>query len=154
MGAFIDVLLEYMDPIAAILAVGFTQLIRFLLPTPKDSTSKFDVHHKIYRFLPILPLFLAVILVYVRGVLLADKPMEIEDAISKGLVSGFAAAYFHRATKIFLFGKAGYENGKNNRTDHYGSYYGRSYGSGRYRDEYDEDSGYSDKDNKDGRGGI
>jgi len=111
MGSFIEVLLTYMDPIAAIIAVGITHLIRYFLPTPEGG-KKFDVNDRIYRFLPILPVFLAVLVVFFRSVWIEQTPLPIDEAICKGLVSGFAAAYFYRTVKILLFGKGGFEKGK------------------------------------------
>jgi len=111
MDSFLEVLFKYMDPIAAIIAVGFTQLIRYFLPTPEGG-SKFDVTDKIYRFLPISPILWAMLVVFFRLVWIDAKPLPIDEAICKGLVSGFAAAYFYRTVKILIFGTGGFEKGK------------------------------------------
>jgi hypothetical protein len=111
MEQFIEVLLKYMDPIAVIIAVGITQLIRYFLPSPEGG-GKFDVTDKIYRFLPVSPILWAILAVFFRLVWIDANPLPIDEAICKGLVSGFAAAYFYRAVKILIFGKGGFEKGK------------------------------------------
>ena len=111
MDSFLEVLFKYMDPIAAIIAVGLTQLIRYFLPTP-DGGTKFDVKDTVYRFLPVFPIFFAVLSVFFRLVWIDPKPLPIDEAICKGLVSGFAAAYFYRTVKILIFGSGGFEKGK------------------------------------------
>lgn len=111
MDSFLEVLFKYMDPIAAIIAVGLTQLIRYFLPTPEGGT-KFDVTDKIYRFLPISPIMWAMFVVFFRLVWIDPNPLPIDEAICKGLVSGFAAAYFYRTVKILIFGSGGFEKGK------------------------------------------
>ena len=111
MESFLEVLLKYMDPIAAIIAVGLTQLIRYFLPTPEGGT-KFDVTDKVQRFLPVSPIFWAMLVVFFRLVWIDPKPLPIDEAICKGLVSGFAAAYFYRTVKVLIFGSGGFEKGK------------------------------------------
>ena len=111
MEQFLEVLLKYMDPIAVIIAVGITQLIRYFLPSPEGG-GKFDVKDAVYRFLPISPILWAMIVVFFRLVWIDAKPLPIDEAICKGLVSGFAAAYFYRTVKILIFGKGGFEKGK------------------------------------------
>ena len=111
MDSFLEVLFKYMDPIAAIIAVGLTQLIRYFLPTP-DGGPKFDVKDTVYRFLPVSPILWAMIVVFFRLVWIDSNPLPIDEAICKGLVSGFAAAYFYRTVKILIFGKGGFEKGK------------------------------------------
>jgi hypothetical protein len=110
MEAFLEVLLKYMDPIAAIIAVGITQLIRYFLPSPEGG-GKFDVTDKVYRFLPVSPILWAMLAVFFRLVWIDTNPLPIDEAVCKGLVSGFAAAYFYRTVKILIFGKGGFEKG-------------------------------------------
>ena len=134
MESFLEVLLKYMDPIAAIIAVGLTQLIRYFLPTPEGG-SKFDVIDKVYRFLPISPILWAMLVVFFRLVWIDTKPLPIDEAICKGLVSGFAAAYFYRTVKVLIFGSGGFEKGKaeyNKLKDKYDKYK-------RYHRKYDYD---------------
>ena len=143
MEAFIEVLLKYMDPIAAIIAVGFTQLIRYFLPTPKGG-GKFDVTDRIYRFLPISPILWGILVVFFRSVWIDSNPLPIDEAICKGLVSGFAAAYFYRTVKVLIFGSGGFEKGKaeyNNLKNEYDRY--RRHHS-RYDFEYEKDEGEED----------
>lgn len=124
MEQFLEVLLKYMDPIAVIIAVGITQLIRYFLPSP-EGAGKFDVQDAVYRFLPISPILWAVIVVLFRLVWIDSQPLPIDEAICKGLVSGFAAAYFYRTVKILIFGKGGFEKGSaeyNKLKDEYNRY--------------------------------
>jgi hypothetical protein len=111
MESFLEILFKYMDPIAVIIAVGLTQLARYFLPTP-DGGSKFDVTDTFYKFLPVFPIVFALLAVFFRLVWIDPNPLAMDEAICKGLISGFAAAYFYRTVKILVFGSGGFEKGK------------------------------------------
>lgn len=99
---FLDLLLKVIDTPALVLAVVLTQLLRWLLPTPTGGT-KFDVNPKLYRLLPLLPLFIATVVVIVKDGIWTPT-MKLDDSIVKGIVSGAAASYVYRTAKVVLFG--------------------------------------------------
>lgn len=106
----ITLLLQHIDLPSVLLAIGITQLIRRFLPTPKGE-GKYEVNSKIYRILPFFPIIIAIVITILKEGIITPS-MKIDDAIVKGILSGFAAAWGYKTAKVLLFGKKG--NGNNN----------------------------------------
>jgi hypothetical protein len=101
---FLSLLSGYIDIGGVLLGIILTQFVRYLLPTPKDAGSKFDVGPLAYRILPVLPLIIGALTVVIKDGLVSPT-LKIDEAIVKGLVSGGAAAYLFRTAKVIIWGK-------------------------------------------------
>jgi len=99
---------QYMDGYAVLIALGATQFLKRLLPTPPGG-SKWDVAGWLYRLLPFVPLLVGVLVVMFKDAWISPT-MKWDDALVKGLVSGIAASYAYRTVKVAIFGG---KNGKN-----------------------------------------
>lgn len=100
---------QYMDGYAVLIALGATQFLKRLLPTPSGGNKWEDVQGWPYRLLPFVPLLVGVIVVIFKDALVSPT-MSWDDALVKGLVSGIAASYAYRTVKVAIFGG---KNGKN-----------------------------------------
>lgn len=99
--AFLSLLFLSMDPLAVIVAIALTQLVKVVMPSPVPGDRSTDtVTGSLYnRLLPIVP-----VLIGLSVVLLAHWGQPIRQRLVQGIVSGIAAAYFYRAGKVTIFG--------------------------------------------------
>ncbi len=98
---FVTLLLQTMNPLAVILAVAFTQGIKYLFPGPvPGERSTETVSGTVYnRILPFVPVVIGLIVV-----LFERWGQPIAQSLVQGIVSGIAAAYFYRTWKVTIFG--------------------------------------------------
>ncbi len=103
---FLALLQQYIDPVAVLLAVIFTQLIKGVIPSPPGTASKWAVGPVVNRLLPYFPVAIGIGVIVIKDVWVCDgaKPMAYDDAIIKGMISGAAGAYLYRTAKVTLFG--------------------------------------------------
>jgi hypothetical protein len=103
---FLTLLQQYMSVEAVLIAIGLTQAIKYMLPTP-EGQPRSKVMPIVNRFLPFAPLIIATLTVIVKDHIVCNgaAPMAWDDAIIKGMISGFAAAYLYRTAQVSLFGK-------------------------------------------------
>jgi len=106
----------YVDVGSVLLGIILTQLIRYLLTTPKGSPSKFDVGPVAYRFLPFFPLFIGAATVILKDGIITPT-IALDEAIVKGFISGACASYLYRMVRVTIFGKASNGNGNGNGHD-------------------------------------
>lgn len=107
----ISLLVQYMDPYAVVIAFGFTEFIKRLLPTPPGGSKWEDVQGWTYRILPFIPLVLGMMVVMFKDAWITPT-MKWDDALVKGMISGIAASYLYRTAKVTIFG--GKKNGNGN----------------------------------------
>lgn len=107
---FWELISQYMDGYAVIIALAFTQLLKRILPTPPNGNKWNDVVGWAYRILPFVPVIVGVLVVMFKDVWISPT-MTWDEALVKGVVSGIAAAYAYRTVKVSIFG--GGKNGKN-----------------------------------------
>jgi hypothetical protein len=103
---FLALLQQYMSVEAVLIAIGLTQLIKFILP--QDPTKgKWSVAPVLNRFIPFLPLAIAILIVIMKDRIICDgtTPLAWDDTIIKGMISGFSASYLYRTTQVMVFGK-------------------------------------------------
>jgi branched-subunit amino acid transport protein len=91
---------------AVLVAVGLTQVIIRILPSD-PAKGKWSVTPFINRFMPFMPLLIATLTVIVKDHLVCNgaTPMPWDDAVIKGMISGFAALFLEKTTQITIFGK-------------------------------------------------
>lgn len=99
----VTLLMQLVDLPAVLLAIGLTQLLRWKLPTPAGG-KKFDVAPWLYRWLPIVPLLFASMVVILKDGIYSPT-LKIDEAIVRGVLSGMAASYGYRTAKVMIFGK-------------------------------------------------
>jgi hypothetical protein len=101
---FISLITSYVDVGSVLLGVVLTHLVRYFMPTPKGSTSKFNIGPIAYKCMPFVPLLIGAATVVIKDGLVTPT-LGIDEAVVKGVVSGAVAAYVFRTTKIQIFGK-------------------------------------------------
>ncbi len=104
---FVTLLNQYMDGYAVIIAICMVQLIKYLLPGIAGEGLGSVKWGWARRIMPVLPILIAMIVVIVRECIIypsGSTRMAWDDGIARGLVSGFAAAYLYRTTKVLVFG--------------------------------------------------
>ena len=100
-GSFVALLLQSMDPIAVIVAIALTQLFKIMLPSPipGDRSTAVVPGRLSTRILPFIP-----ILIGTATVCILHWGQPFRQLLVRGFVSGIAAAYFYRTTKVSIFG--------------------------------------------------
>lgn len=94
---FTSLLLQTMDPIAVALAIGATQGIKKLVSKYLSGNACFlAVFNRVLPFVPILVACVAVALLY--------WGQPVARNLVLGIISGVAAAYGFRTTKVTVFG--------------------------------------------------
>lgn len=103
---FLTLLQGYMDGYAVVIAIGLTQLIKYILPS-QTGEGKWSVKKEINRIMPFVPLILAIAVVLIKDHFICNgqTPVPWDDAIIKGMISGFAAVYLYRTAKVTILGE-------------------------------------------------
>lgn len=98
---FVSLLFQSMDPLAVIVAIALTQLVKILLPSPipGDRSTETVGGSLSNRILPFVP-----VLIGCTAVFLQHWGQPFRQSLVQGIVSGIAAAYFYRAWKVTIFG--------------------------------------------------
>lgn len=98
---FVSLLFQSMDPLAVIVAIALTQLVKILLPSPipGDRSTETVGGSLSNRILPFVP-----VLIGCTAVFLQHWGQPFRQSLVQGIVSGVAAAYFYRAWKVTIFG--------------------------------------------------
>jgi branched-subunit amino acid transport protein len=102
---FLAMLQQYVDPVAVLISIIVTQLIKGLIPSP-EGQGKWAVGPILNRFLPYIPVLMGILTIILKDVIVCNgaQPMAYDDAIIKGMISGAMGAYLYRTAKVTLFG--------------------------------------------------
>jgi hypothetical protein len=100
---FLNAIMTKVDPASSALVILIIGVLRYFIPTPENSPTKFGVPAWVNRFvLPVLPYPLGV----ACYMLLRDHSvgMPFHDIVIKGLFSGGLADIAYRKFKVMILG--------------------------------------------------
>ena len=102
---YIQIIQQYVNMKAVLVAVIVTQIIKYYLPSPPatpsgERTTEVEAGRWWTRLMPFSPILIGMLFCYVLEL---DAKFTFDDGV-KGFMSGALASYLYRTTRVTLFG--------------------------------------------------